>query len=370
VDCTAAKLPPPMPLRELAPSLPAALADVVACCLEERVEKRFRTMPELQRALESVLVHDLQAPLEDVHAPALDAPSRIRATLVALVQATSVGEGIIEPERRFLVERARALGAREEEVEELVAEALAQAGRRVVRFRTTGLARRPAAARESAPREAYADSPAKRAYDLAVYQLMKDIHEVFEEAGLRYYAIGGTLIGAVRHGGLVPWDDDLDIAIANDDIDRFASVIPRLEGVGYDVFHWEDFNGWKIERRFDLPEVFGRRHRIFCDLFCSRTGEDGQLRYTGGWHHGWNYPIAPAIVFPRSIRRFGALSIWCPAAPEGYLDIEIGGGWRTDAVRYNHHFPELMDFEARPMRPEDYLPAGPFGPLEERVYRR
>ena len=46
-----------------------------------------------------------------------------------------------------------------------------------------------------------------------VYALGRAIARVFKEAGLEYWSSGGTTLGIVRHGGLIPWDDDLDICI-------------------------------------------------------------------------------------------------------------------------------------------------------------
>lgn len=47
------------------------------------------------------------------------------------------------------------------------------------------------------------------------------IHTLCQEHKLRYYLIGGGLIGAIRHGGPIPWDDDIDIGMPRADYERF-----------------------------------------------------------------------------------------------------------------------------------------------------
>jgi len=54
--------------------------------------------------------------------------------------------------------------------------------------------------------------------------LIKKLDQVCREHGLRYFAIHGTLLGAVRHGGFVPWDDDVDIAMPREDYDRLLQL--------------------------------------------------------------------------------------------------------------------------------------------------
>lgn len=56
----------------------------------------------------------------------------------------------------------------------------------------------------------------------AALEVMRKIADVCEEQGLAYSLFYGTLIGAIRHKGFIPWDDDIDIAMPRPDYERFC----------------------------------------------------------------------------------------------------------------------------------------------------
>lgn len=60
----------------------------------------------------------------------------------------------------------------------------------------------------------------------AEMEVLAEIDSVCKRHGLRYFAEWGTMLGAVRHKGFIPWDDDLDIAMFRDDLMTFISVAP------------------------------------------------------------------------------------------------------------------------------------------------
>lgn len=53
-------------------------------------------------------------------------------------------------------------------------------------------------------------------------EMFKFFHSFCIENSLTYYAVGGTLLGAVRHGGFIPWDDDIDLAMPREDYEKFV----------------------------------------------------------------------------------------------------------------------------------------------------
>ena len=66
------------------------------------------------------------------------------------------------------------------------------------------------------------NQPNLRACQLKQLEILKDIDKACQKMGISYWLDGGTLLGAVRHGGFIPWDDDIDIAMDVKDLRRFV----------------------------------------------------------------------------------------------------------------------------------------------------
>ena len=67
--------------------------------------------------------------------------------------------------------------------------------------------------------------------------LLQKIADFCESQGLRYFLCGGTLIGAIRHKGFIPWDDDLDIMVEPINPTAAAHCGPDTIGITFYAIH-------------------------------------------------------------------------------------------------------------------------------------
>lgn len=75
-------------------------------------------------------------------------------------------------------------------------------------------------------------------------EMFKILIDVCERMNIRYYLIGGTLLGAVRHKGFIPWDDDIDIGMMRPDFEKFTHEAQKLFPDNYFVQTYETDPGY------------------------------------------------------------------------------------------------------------------------------
>lgn len=73
-----------------------------------------------------------------------------------------------------------------------------------------------------------------------ILQTYKYTAEFCRKHNLRFYACGGTMLGAVRHNDIIPWDDDIDLYMPREDYDKLLSLRNEMKGTGYDIISLND----------------------------------------------------------------------------------------------------------------------------------
>lgn len=115
-------------------------------------------------------------------------------------------------------------------------------------------------------------------------EILEDVHSFCMENNIRYSLAYGTLIGAIRHNGFIPWDDDIDIVMPRPDYDRFLSIYksPKfhlaIPGQSYLAFsRVYDVNKTYV-KQLDMP-WFPSETGIWIDIFPLDSISDNQNEF-------------------------------------------------------------------------------------------
>lgn len=123
----------------------------------------------------------------------------------------------------------------------------------------------------------YISSTMKRVW-AAELEVLQKVAEICDRHNIVWYAAYGTLLGAIRHEGFVPWDDDLDIWVKRSDYNRLVQILPMelpseyevkspLLQTGYDQFHTLVNNGSFSMEEAHLEQYHGCPFSVGLDIF-------------------------------------------------------------------------------------------------------
>ena len=129
------------------------------------------------------------------------------------------------------------------------------------------------------------DMATRKKVQLLILKAFIEFDRICRENNLRYYLAGGTLLGAVRHKGFIPWDDDMDVTMPREDYDKFLKICPEQLREGFHL------NAHAYPYTFTRLEVLGPRttaplqrkgRNIFVDILpldCVAPDEKKQLKH-------------------------------------------------------------------------------------------
>ena len=109
-----------------------------------------------------------------------------------------------------------------------------------------------------------------RKVQLTQLEIAKEIRRVCDENNIGYFLCCGTLLGAVRHQGFIPWDDDLDLGMLRPDYEKFCRIAPEKLGKRFCL------QSWYTDDKYALPFVKVRmRGTEFLEAKATRLQENG-----------------------------------------------------------------------------------------------
>ncbi len=145
------------------------------------------------------------------------------------------------------------------------------------------------------------DKTLLRRVQLTQLEIAREIKRVCEENDIRFFLLGGTYLGAVRHQGFIPWDDDMDLGMLRGEYEKFCRIAPEKLGPDYCLQTWytepavrhQGFIPWDDD--MDLGMLRGEYEK-FCRIAPEKLGPDYCLQT---WYTEPNYGLPFGKVMKR-----------------------------------------------------------------------
>ncbi|NXK70965.1 FKRP protein, partial [Sylvietta virens] len=161
----------------------------------------------------------------------------------------------------------------------------------------------------------------------ALRETARHVLAQLEAAGVRHWLEGGSLLGAVRSGDIIPWDYDVDIGIYRDDINK-SRWLAAVSAAGRDGVEDERGFFWEKAAEGEFFRVhFSRTNRLHVDLWPFYR-RDGAVMTKETWleGHGQDVEFPERFLVPLGSVEFAGGAARAPNEPRAFLELKFGPG--------------------------------------------
>lgn len=192
-----------------------------------------------------------------------------------------------------------------------------------------------------------------------LYQMFYDTIKILEHNNIVYWATAGTFLGAVRHKGIMPHDDDIDLGIIESDEGKLKAIKDEFEKCGYTIV--KVWLGYKIFYMKNKPKDDLTYSYPFIDIFIYKKFGNRYIFKSKKVIQTWPKEYYKSDeLFPLKSYKFGIFNIKAPRNYKDTLSRFYGKDWNTVMYReYDHSNEEEVETVKLKIKPSDRVPAQP-----------
>jgi len=170
-------------------------------------------------------------------------------------------------------------------------------------------------------------------HHVELYKSIDIFQNICEEYNIKYWAMGGTVLGIVRHKAIIPWDDDIDIAIMEEDYNKLNNpeLKEKLNKLGYEIYDTGIFTTGPMKQ---IKKI--NKSGFLIDIF-PFTMDDNRYTFLDkrprkSWPGEY---FNKDELFPLVKYKFDTIMIYGPSKPKKFLN-RAYPNWKTIRIDFPH----------------------------------
>lgn len=190
-----------------------------------------------------------------------------------------------------------------------------------------------------------------------LYQILYDTTVILKNNNIDYWVIAGTFLGAVRHKGIIPWDDDVDIGIMETDVKKFLTIKDEFSKCGFTISKvWLGYKIFYTKNELIQDENYSFP---FIDVFVFKKDRNKYIFKSKQARDTWPKEYFKSNeLFPLKKYKFGLFEVYGPNNYNDTLSRYYGNDWNKVAYRmYDHKKEEEVEQVKVKLTKDDRIPA-------------